>query len=109
MSVEGFAQFGWLKKLFAVISQRSRALSWNRNSLARPAANTLTPGPLMTPLPDVPKCPGCGGTNAFGSNHRSSVRCPPDKLGLLRMSGRSVTEAGVKAILDGPKFWNATE
>src|SRR5437899_2144748 len=84
-----------MRKLFAVISQRSLAFSLNTNSLARPNAITLTPGPLITPLPDVPNWPGCGGAKALVSNQRSILRCPPDKLGFFRMSGRIVTEAGV--------------
>src|SRR6267378_3925925 len=74
MSVLGFPQFGWLKKLFAVISQRSRARSCNRNSLARPALHAFTPGPLMTPFPEVPNWPALGAAKAVGSNHRLSVR-----------------------------------
>src|SRR5215469_1625195 len=47
MSVEGFCQFGWFRKLVAVISQRSRTLSLNANCLASPKLSTFTPGPLM--------------------------------------------------------------
>src|SRR5438128_12466163 len=72
MSVLGLAQFGWLKKFVAVISQRSRARSWNMNSFARPALQTFTPGPLITPLPDVPNRPAFGAANALVSNQRSS-------------------------------------
>src|ERR1700716_2313622 len=71
ISVEGFCQFGWFKKLLAVISQRSLTLSVNANSLARPKLITFPPGPLITPLPDVPKRPGWGGANALVSNQRS--------------------------------------
>src|ERR1700732_388320 len=95
MSVLGLAQFGWLKKLVAVISHLSLACSPNRNSLARPALKTLMPGPLITPLPEVPNWPGCGEANAVGSNQRLSVCCEPDRLAFLSASGRKVTDAGV--------------
>jgi hypothetical protein len=83
-----------LKKLVAVISQRSLARSWKRNSLASPALQTFTPGPMITPLPEVPNWPALGGANAVVSNHLSSVGVPV--LGFFRISGRMVMEAGVE-------------
>src|SRR5947207_15901856 len=59
--------------LLAVISQRSFALSPHMKSLWRPALQTFTPGPLITPLPEVPNRPAAGGVKEFGSNHRSFV------------------------------------
>src|SRR5438045_8929360 len=78
--------------LLAVISQRSFALSPNMKSLWRPALQTFTPGPLITPLPEVPNRPAAGGVKEFGSNHRSCV-CGA-VLGVFSTSGRMVTSAG---------------
>src|SRR5690242_11746488 len=92
ISVDGFAQLGWLNRLLVVISHRILKRSPQAKSLCRPAAKMTTPGPLMTPLPEVPNWPSVGGAKASGLNHCSTV-CGP-LLGLLRMFGRSWTLAG---------------
>src|SRR5438477_13182376 len=86
--------------LFVVIAQRSLARSPQAKSLCRPAARIFTPGPLMTPLPEVPNWPSVGGANEFGLNHAPIV-CEP-VLGLLRIFGRSVTVAGSLEVYSMP-------
>jgi len=57
MFVTGLEKFGWLKKLVPVASHRSRTRSVIGNVLYNPTCHTFTPGPLMTPLADVPNRP----------------------------------------------------
>src|SRR5690349_15479115 len=77
------------------ILSRTPYFSLNNTLLRSPMCQTLTPGPLIVPLPEVPKRPAAGAPYAVPSNHRVIERCPSGRLPSRSWSGRMVTDAGV--------------
>src|SRR5262249_42564288 len=81
-------------------SQRSAGpCSLNRKFLMKPTCQTLTPGPLITPLAAEPNCPGWGAANAPASNQRFTERWSEGRLGSRDWSGRRVTLAAVRLVV----------
>src|SRR4029434_8047617 len=83
-----FAQLGWLKKLVAVRSARSRMLSPREKLLPKPTSTMCDPGPMITPLAELPKKPGVGAANAVGSNQRVVGRSSDGEFGCREWVGR---------------------
>jgi hypothetical protein len=55
----------------------------------------MFPGPMMTPLAQLPKDPFVGAANALVLNHSLTERWSEGRFALNRQLGRMVTEAGV--------------
>ena len=74
MFMPGFAQFGWLNTLNALISGRRLSRSHRRMYFASETCVIAEPGPMTTPLAALPNEPRAGAANAEASNQRETVR-----------------------------------
>src|ERR1039457_5454654 len=90
MSRLGLAQLGWFSTSVAVISVRNFACSVSAKLLARPESRSIDPGPMITPLAQLPKDPFVGAENALVSNHLVSERWSEARFALNRQLGRRV-------------------